>query len=156
MLSVFVHAAIITVPSVKTFIQSDGVDLKKSPKSNGSIQLRFIKSKNEILDRPPENKKKVGLDGRSNDLNHEIKLENGLKIEYPHLAQVNGIQGNVGIVVVISGNGSLLSSRVSKSSGHKILDFEALKSIQKAKFKSRIVNGKNVIGELEIMIKFKL
>lgn len=58
----------------------------------------------------------------------KIKVENVLK--YPELAAVSGLQGTLYIQFDIRKDGSLGELEVLKSSGYKILDDEALRSIR--------------------------
>ena len=60
----------------------------------------------------------------------KIKVESVLK--YPELAAVSGYQGTLFIKFDIMKDGSLGGLEVLKSSGYKILDDEALRSIRAA------------------------
>lgn len=51
---------------------------------------------------------------------------------YPKIAQRRGWQGTVLLNIKVDENGNVLSATVSKSSGHKSLDKQALKMVKKA------------------------
>lgn len=52
----------------------------------------------------------------------------------PKILDGRGLQGRVLVVFSLSGDGTLLGARVSKSSGHNELDSQALKIVQAASF----------------------
>ncbi|MCB5186168.1 energy transducer TonB [Methylobacillus gramineus] len=52
--------------------------------------------------------------------------------QYPKIAQMRGWQGEVIVEVQSDGNGNVISSRIQKSSGHKVLDEQALTMVKKA------------------------
>lgn len=51
---------------------------------------------------------------------------------YPYLARRNGWEGKVLIRVVLGGDGRLLHAEIQKSSGHEVLDQDALKVLRAA------------------------
>ena len=51
---------------------------------------------------------------------------------YPKVAQMRGWQGETVIELLLDGKGSLQSKRILKSSGHEVLDKEALAMVDKA------------------------
>ena len=61
-----------------------------------------------------------------------IKRKIELVWQYPYDAAVQGIEGELLIDFVIGRDGKLLSVEIMRSSGHKMLDEEAVRSIKKA------------------------
>ncbi|MCB5188623.1 energy transducer TonB [Methylobacillus caricis] len=52
--------------------------------------------------------------------------------QYPKIAQMRGWEGEVIVEVQSDGNGNIISSKIQKSSGHKVLDEQALTMVKKA------------------------
>lgn len=52
--------------------------------------------------------------------------------KYPRIAQTRGWQGKVILELKLNGQGKLISKKVIQSSGHKALDKQALKMVEKA------------------------
>lgn len=52
--------------------------------------------------------------------------------KYPRIAKTRGWQGKVILELLLDGQGKLISKKVIQSSGHKALDNEALKMVEKA------------------------
>lgn len=156
MISGLVHAVMITSTEPLGRETENTLLLKKATTSAGLTQLRIIK-------RTKKNSKKYSVESGSsksvavvNDVVSQVELEKGLVVEYPHFARINNIEGSVQVVVRVDRRGRMLSSRLSKSSGHEILDYQAMESVKKATFSPKKINGKKVTGELEIEINFNL
>lgn len=60
-----------------------------------------------------------------------LAREIGKHKQYPRLAAARGWQGTVRIQLDLDASGTLISSRVSESSGHEVLDQQALEMVQK-------------------------
>ena len=54
-------------------------------------------------------------------------------LKYPRIAQRREMQGQVVIAIQIGGDGSLISKNIQKSSGHEILDKEAMNIVERSK-----------------------
>lgn len=52
--------------------------------------------------------------------------------QYPRIAQMRGWQGEAMIDLQIDGNGKVLSSKIHTSSGHEVLDKQALEMVARA------------------------
>ncbi|PWF55377.1 energy transducer TonB [Massilia glaciei] len=63
------------------------------------------------------------------------------KAEYPKTSLMNEEQGAVAMAFLISADGSVLESKIEKTSGHKNLDKAAVKAISACKFKPGTKNG---------------
>jgi protein TonB len=51
---------------------------------------------------------------------------------YPHLARINRLEGKVVLRAVIKADGQLVDLEVAKSSGHSVLDHDALEVLRRA------------------------
>ncbi|MES3022888.1 MAG: energy transducer TonB [Pseudomonadota bacterium] len=63
------------------------------------------------------------------------------KAEYPKASLMNEEEGAVGMAFLVSADGSVLDSKIEKTSGHKNLDKAAVKAISACKFKPGTKNG---------------
>jgi protein TonB len=52
--------------------------------------------------------------------------------QYPRVAQIRGWEGQVDLEIEIDSNGNVLATRILQSSGHEILDKQALEMVKKA------------------------
>ncbi|MEX2241678.1 MAG: TonB family protein [Burkholderiales bacterium] len=76
---------------------------------------------------------------------------------YPRVAIDNNWQGEVGLVMAIGSDGRIASLRVTKSSGHRVLDDQALEMFARAKPRVRMpaaLRGREF--ELELRAVFRL
>lgn len=64
------------------------------------------------------------------------------KAEYPKASLLNEEQGTVSMSFLVSADGSVVESKLDKTSGFKNLDKAALKSISACKFKPGTKDGK--------------
>ncbi len=63
------------------------------------------------------------------------------KAEYPKASLMNEEEGNVQMAFLVSTDGSVVDSKVEKTSGHKNLDKAAIKSLSACKFKPGTKDG---------------
>ena len=63
------------------------------------------------------------------------------KAEYPKASLMNEEQGNVSMAFLVSADGSVVDSKIEKSSGYKNLDKAAIKAISACKFKPGTKDG---------------
>ena len=76
---------------------------------------------------------------------------------YPRVAIDNNWQGEIGLVMAIAGDGRMASLRVVRSSGHKVLDDQALEMFQRAKPRVRVPAAlRGRAFELELRAVFRL
>ena len=85
----------------------------------------------------------------------KAKLKSGLEIKYPFLAKKNNLGGTVVLSVIVGVAGTVEDIEVKISSGHKILDQEAVKQLISAKFYPKTIQGKPVTSNLDAAINFK-
>ena len=77
--------------------------------------------------------------------------------KYPRIAQRRQMSGQVLIAIQIDGDGSLISNNVKKSSGHQILDKEAMNIMERSKpFPLPPYGKKNSVINYEVPIIFSL
>jgi TonB family protein len=84
------------------------------------------------------------------------KLKNGLNVKYPFLARINNLSGTVVLSIKVGVAGVVENVQVKKSSGHRILDQEAIRQVNLAKFNPGRVQGKPVASNLDVVINFKI
>ena len=78
-------------------------------------------------------------------------------LKYPRIAQLREMQGQVVIAIQIGGDGSLISKNVQKSSGHEILDKEAMNVVERSKpFPVPPYTIENSVMDVEVPIDFSL
>ena len=63
------------------------------------------------------------------------------KAEYPKASLLNEEQGNVTMAFLVAPDGSVVDSKVEKSSGYKNLDKAAIKALSACKFKPGTKDG---------------
>jgi protein TonB len=63
------------------------------------------------------------------------------RAEYPKASLMNEEQGNVSMAFLVSADGSVVESKIEKSSGYKNLDKAAIKAISACKFKPGTKDG---------------
>ena len=75
---------------------------------------------------------------------------------YPRIAKKRGYQGQVLLLVTVSKQGTVKKVTISKSSGHKVLDKSALKTVKQWHFYPGTKDGKPVEMSVTIPIRFNL
>jgi protein TonB len=83
-------------------------------------------------------------------------VSGSFKNEYPTRSRQRGEEGTVTIEAHISADGKMTAARVVNSSGFRLLDASALKSVQKAHFTPAIKKGKPVADVITLSFKFEL
>jgi protein TonB len=63
------------------------------------------------------------------------------KAEYPKASLMNEEEGNVQVAFLVSADGSVVDSKIEKTSGHKNLDKAAVKGLSACKFKPGTKDG---------------
>lgn len=81
---------------------------------------------------------------------------NNPRPNYPELARKRGQEGVVRIRCQVDAAGTVSAANVAVSSGHKLLDDAALKTVYKWRFKPAINNGAPVGGYVVVPIEFRL
>ena len=76
--------------------------------------------------------------------------------EYPLIARRRGLQGNVVLEVMVDRNGSVTDLKVFKSSGYKVLDRAAEKSVRQWIFKPAIRGNEKIEIWVRVPICFQL
>jgi protein TonB len=83
----------------------------------------------EIRDQVPSSPNPQVVNNYSNQLRTHIAKHK----KYPRIAQRRKMQGEVVVEIQIGGDGSLVSKRIEKSSGYKVLDKEGMNMMEKSK-----------------------
>jgi protein TonB len=63
------------------------------------------------------------------------------KAEYPKASLINEEEGAVTLALLVSADGSVVDSKIEKTSGHKALDKAAVKGLSACKFKPGTKDG---------------
>lgn len=80
-----------------------------------------------------------------------------MNIKYPATARENNIQGKVVVGFVVEADGHITTVKVQKSSGHELLDNEAIRVIESMPdWTPAKLNGKNVRSSFTLPVGFKL
>lgn len=74
---------------------------------------------------------------------------------YPKLAEDRGIAGAVLLRVVVSPEGEVLSVDVRESSGHVLLDREAVRAVRQWRFRPALREGIPVAAAVDVPIRFE-
>lgn len=75
---------------------------------------------------------------------------------YPELARKRGQEGTVNVRCQVDASGLVTGVALAKSSGFKLLDEAALKTVSKWKFKPGQKDGASVAGTVVVPVQFKL
>lgn len=75
---------------------------------------------------------------------------------YPELARKRGQEGTVNIRCQVDAQGNVTAVAIAKSSGFKLLDDAALKTVGKWKFRAGSKDGASVAGTVVVPVQFKL
>jgi len=99
---------------------------------------------------------KAGLGGAVQSAQYRLGSAGNPKPKYPKIARKRGWQGRVILSVDVDANGQPRDVQIAQSSGHKILDRAALKTVRKWTFKPAQKAGFSVASTLRIPIRFDL
>ena len=78
------------------------------------------------------------------------------KADYPKASLINEEQGTVTMSFLVSADGTVMESKVEKSSGYKNLDKAAIKALSACKFKPGTKDGKPEQGWTKVEYNWKL
>lgn len=84
-----------------------------------------------------------------------IALEGNRPPVYPPRAESLGITGLVVLSVHLDRDGKIVDVEVVSSSGHPILDREAVRAVKRWMFRPALTRGQPVASEVEVPIRFK-
>ena len=79
---------------------------------------------------PPPGPSEADLDDARNQYGHSLWSAIEKHKQYPRIAQMRGWQGEAVIELILDGNGQLISKKINASSGHDVLDKQALTMIE--------------------------
>jgi protein TonB len=75
---------------------------------------------------------------------------------YPHTAVTRRIEGLVLLLVTVLPDGAVSEISVKRSSGHPLLDREAVRAVSRWSFSPALADGRNVVARVEVPIRFSL
>lgn len=81
---------------------------------------------------PPPGPSEADLDDARNQYGHSLWSAIEKHKQYPRIAQMRGWQGEVIVELLLDGSGKLKSKKILSSSGHDVLDRQALDMVEKA------------------------
>ncbi len=87
---------------------------------------------------------------------HQAPTLHNRKPRYPLKARRKGMEGVVHLAVEVSAQGNPESISIMTSSGHRLLDREAKRTVSKWKFHPATRGGQPVSSTLEVPIRFRL
>ncbi|WP_417841005.1 TonB family protein [Terasakiella sp.] len=99
---------------------------------------------------------KTGFGGTVQSAQYRLGSAGNPKPKYPKIARKRGWQGRVVLSVHVDANGQPVDVQIAQSSGHKILDRAALKTVRKWTFKPARKAGFDIASKLRIPIRFDL
>ncbi|HQR61220.1 MAG TPA: energy transducer TonB [Methylophilaceae bacterium] len=90
-----------------------------------------------VFTAPPEPPKPVGptpqdIDAARNHYGNLLAREFAKHKQYPRVAQMRGWQGTVRVQLELDAAGKVISTSISESSGHEVLDQQAIEMVKKA------------------------
>ncbi|MGD8172350.1 TonB family protein [Vibrio sp. TRT 21S02] len=77
-------------------------------------------------------------------------------VTYPKLARKQGLEGRTMIEVWLDKDGKQIKRRILQSSGHRVLDERALKTIKQWQFSRQVEQGQAIAHRVHIPINFQL
>lgn len=75
---------------------------------------------------------------------------------YPELARKRGQEGIARVRCQVNAAGIVTNATLAQSSGHRLLDEAALKTVRKWRFKPALSNGQAVAGNVIVPVEFRL
>ncbi|MBU4258775.1 MAG: energy transducer TonB [Proteobacteria bacterium] len=140
-------------------------EYKKEDKEKPVAKPKIQENKN-VLKAQDDNKKKSEPDETNRsfmDAKGFIPVREAIPIydknpspEYPLIARRRGFQGTVALEVMVDRNGRVADLRVFKSSGYKVLDRAAEKSVREWVFKPAIKGNEKVEMWVRVPVCFQL
>lgn len=77
-------------------------------------------------------------------------------VTYPRIARKRGLQGKVLVEVWLDEKGNQVKQVLLESSGHKVLDQQALSTIKEWRFSQQVAQGQAIAHRVQIPINFQL
>ena len=114
-----------------------------------------VKGQRMILDRVDPNQPRFTAHTVNPNLANREEVGRALLSEYPQMLRDAGVGGTSLIWVLIGENGNVISSKISKGSGHEALDDAALRVAAKMKFTPAENQGAKVPVWIQLPIVFK-
>lgn len=129
-------------------INKEPVD-KPTPKKTEKTPKKGANPSKPSTARPPSDKRTRGE--RS-----PVRLISRIVPRYPEQARLRNQQGTVVLRVTISILGRVSKAGIHKSSGHRILDVEALDHVKRLRFVPAKLDGTPVVSEILVPVRFRI
>jgi periplasmic protein TonB len=114
---------VVVIKEKRPVIPKEQTQKKEEPNST--------KPKERAVETTDQDIKNAGVEAQD-DFSRELAIHIAKFKKYPRIAARRGWQGEVVLEVELTGTGQLIKKEVMKSSGHKPLDTEAMKMIDRA------------------------
>ena len=114
---------VVVIKEKRPVIPKEQTQKKEEPNST--------KPKERAVETTDQDIKNAGVEAQD-DFSRELAIHIAKFKKYPRIAARRGWQGEVVLEVELTGKGQLIKKEVMKSSGHKPLDTEAMKMIDRA------------------------
>ncbi len=75
---------------------------------------------------------------------------------YPRIARKRGLEGKVLVEVWLDEKGNQVKQVLLESSGHRVLDQQALNTIKEWRFSQQVAQGQAIAHRVQIPINFQL
>ncbi|MDI6732364.1 MAG: energy transducer TonB [Planctomycetota bacterium] len=143
------------------FVQSDHITVDFEPERINSAEcfssepLKVETSEITILSDNDAEKPRL-LSSESSSEEKPLLSTSNKPPSYPRLARLLGQEGLVVLLVEITDDGIVSDIKLIKSTGYKLLDESAIKSVKGWRFIPATKNGKTLASRTEIPIRFKL
>jgi protein TonB len=123
----------------------EDIPLNTTPKASEKTILPLVKKSQKTVDNPIQTIQTTDPEYRNNP-----------SPSYPKIARKRGYEGLVELLVLISIDGQPSQIKIQTSTGHKVLDQQAVKTIKRWKFTPRRDNGIPIETWVMVPIRFKL
>ncbi|MBR9974849.1 MAG: TonB family protein [Bacteroidetes bacterium] len=105
---------------------------------------------------PSVGEKPLGFDGVQEPTDRPAALNTPLEVRYPDSAMKARLQGVVAVAAWIDARGYVTYAEVQRSSGHVLLDEEALRAVADGDFKPAKRDGRMSGSRISVPVEFRL
>ncbi len=103
-----------------------------APKETAPTPVQTVQEPVPVKQAPPPMPSQADMDNARNQYGNSLWGAISKHKKYPKIAQMRGLEGEVIVELQLDGNGKLKSKKIEQSSGHDVLDRQALEMVEKA------------------------
>jgi len=130
---------------------------QKAPEKAEETKPEPISPTNHNTSKPLPSPNQVSLEARGAFLQQKAKAVHCPSPSYPRAARERKMEGTVILRLGVEADGSINSIRIVQSSGHRLLDRAAMKTVRKKwEFTPSVEQGLPIESSLDIEISFRL